>query len=231
MEIPPGACARDGSSARSILMQRLVEPEILDRLPVDDPEAVRSRRDLRWINFLMGNERWLARRIARLPSARKGVWEIGAGEGRLLRRLATRQPEMPLTGCDLAPRPASLPDRIVWRQGDVFDELATASGGVLVANLFLHHFDDLSLVRFGSLLANFDALCINEPHRSSLAMAQGRLLLPFVGPVTRHDMLVSIRAGFRRGELPERLGLTAGGWQMREETTWRGALRVLAWRD
>lgn len=211
-------------------MLRLVEPEILDRLPADNPEAVRSRRDLRRINFLMGNERWIARRIARLPSSRKGVWEIGAGEGRLLQRMAMRHPEMPLTGCDLAPRPADLPDRIVWRQGDVFDELPTASGGVLIANLFLHHFADPLLARFGSLLANFDALCINEPHRSSLAIAQGRLLLPFVGPVTRHDMLVSIRAGFRRGELPERLGLT-GGWRVREETTWRGAIRVLAWRD
>ena len=212
-------------------MQRLVEPELLDGLPANDPEAVRSRRDLRRINFLMGNERWLARRISQLPSARKGVWEIGAGEGRLLQRLASHHPEMPLTGCDLAPRPAGLLDRIVWRQGDVFDLLTTASGGVLVANLFLHHFDDPSLARFGSLLSGFEALCINEPHRSSWAMSQGRLLLPFVGPVTRHDMLVSIRAGFHRGELPELLGLTSGGWQVREETTWRGALRVLACRD
>lgn len=211
-------------------MHRVVEPEILDQLPADDPEAVRGRRDLRWINFLMGNERWLVRQISSLPAARKGVWEIGAGEGRLLRCLATHDSEIPLTGCDLAPRPADLPDRIVWRQGDVFDELVTASGGVLVANLFLHHFDDGVLARFRLLLANFDALCINEPHRSSLAMAQGRLLLPFVGPVTRHDMLVSIRAGFRRGELPDRLGLAAGDWRVREETTWRGALRVLAWR-
>jgi hypothetical protein len=212
-------------------MQRLIEPEILDRLPADDPEAIRSRRDLRGINFLMGNERWLAERIARLSSARKGVWEIGAGEGKLLQRLASRHPEIPLTGCDLAPRPVDLPERIVWRQGDVFDQLPAASGGVLVANLFLHHFDAPLLARFGSLLANFDALCLNEPHRSSLAMWQGRLLLPFVGPVTRHDMLVSIRAGFRLGELPEHLGLTAGDWRVREETTWRGALRVLAWRD
>lgn len=210
-------------------MQRLVEPEILDRLPVDDPEAIRSRRDLRWINFLMGNERWLARRIFQLPSARKGVWEIGAGEGKLLRRLASRDPEVPLTGCDLAPRPRNLSDRVAWRQGDVFDQLVTASGGVLVANLFLHHFDEPALARFGSLLGDFDTLCINEPHRSSLALAQGHLLLPFVGPVTRHDMLLSIRAGFRRGELPERLGL-AGDWRVREETTWRGAIRVLACR-
>lgn len=179
----------------------------------------------------MGNERWLAWQIARLPSARKGVWEIGAGEGKLLKRLASHHPELRLTGCDLAPRPVGLPDRIDWRQGDVFDQLPAASGGVLVANLFLHHFDDPSLARLGALLTRFDALCFNEPHRSSWAISQGRLLLPFVGPVTRHDMLVSIRAGFRRGELPERLGLTAGGWQVREETTWRGALRVLACRD
>ena len=213
-----------------MIMQRLVEPEILDQLPADDPEAIRSRRDLRGINFLMGNERWLVRRISQLPAARKGVWEIGAGEGKLLGRLAMHHPEMPLTGCDFAPRPAGLPERIVWRQGDVFDQLAPTAGGVLVANLFLHHFDDLSLARFGSLLTHFDAVCLNEPHRSSGAMAQARLLLPFVGAVTRHDMLVSIRAGFRRGELPERLGLTAGGWRVREETTWRGALRVVAWR-
>jgi hypothetical protein len=137
---------------------------------------------------------------------------------------------MPLTGCDLAPRPAGLPARIDWRQGDVFDELLAASGGVLVANLFLHHLDDSSLERLGFLLGSFDAICINEPHRSSSAMWQSRLLLPFVNSVTRHDMPVSIRAGFRKGELPALLGLTADVWRVREETTWRGALRVLAWR-
>ncbi len=218
------------SPARFVSMQRLVEPEILDRLPADDPEAIRSRADLRRINGLMGNERWLVRQILQQLSARKGVWEIGAGEGGLLRRLAALDSGLPLTGCDLAPRPDDLPGRIVWRQGDVFDELPRQSGGVLVANLFLHHFEDPALAKLGTLLGNFDALCINEPHRSSLALAQSSLLLPFVNRVTRHDMPVSIRAGFRRGELPERLGLMNGRWRVREETTWRGALRMLAWR-
>jgi len=211
-------------------MRRLVEPEILDRLSVDDPAAVRSRWDLRWINFLMGNESWLARQIAGLPFVEKGVWEIGAGEGGLLRRLASLHPEWPLTGCDLAPRPANLPDRIAWRQGDALGGFPPEAAGVLVANLFLHHFEDSALGSLGSRLGRFDALCFNEPYRSSLAIAQGRLLLPWVGPVTRHDMLVSIRAGFRPGELPSLLGLTGGGWRVREETTWHGALRVLAWR-
>jgi hypothetical protein len=43
-------------------------------------------------------------------------------------------------------------------------------------------------------------------------------------------MLVSIRAGFVPGELPERLGLDSAKWRVHEETTWRGGLRMLASR-
>ena len=32
-------------------MERVVVPEILDSLPADDPEAVKSRRELRLINL------------------------------------------------------------------------------------------------------------------------------------------------------------------------------------
>ena len=57
-----------------------------------------------------------------------------------------------------------------------------------------------------------------------------RLMLPFVGPATKHDMIVSIRAGFLPGELPNVLGLDAADWRVREETNWRGGLRMLAYR-
>jgi hypothetical protein len=40
-------------------VERVVKPEILDDLPMDDPSARASRADLRRINFLMGNERWI----------------------------------------------------------------------------------------------------------------------------------------------------------------------------
>jgi hypothetical protein len=63
-------------------MERVVEPEILDGLPANDPEARRSRRDLRLLNVLMGNERWLARQVAAHPeAAARGVVEAGAGTG------------------------------------------------------------------------------------------------------------------------------------------------------
>ncbi|TAE78457.1 MAG: hypothetical protein EAZ65_05780 [Verrucomicrobia bacterium] len=212
-------------------MQRIVEPEMMDQLPPDDPEVLRSRRDLRVINFLMGNERWIARQVGHLPMAReKGVLEIGAGEGDLLRRLAKEYPAIPLAGCDLAPRPQGLPGQIAWHRHDVFELRDGVSGGILVANLFLHHFEAPQLMRFRELMRNFEVICINEPLRGEATLVNARVMLPFVGRVTRHDMLVSIRAGFRLGELPALLGLDSAAWRIREESDWRGGLRVLACR-
>ncbi|MCU0753184.1 MAG: hypothetical protein MUC40_09220 [Akkermansiaceae bacterium] len=62
------------------MKSRIVEPEILDHLPHDDPAARRSRLDLRRINFLMGNERWILRVLGRLPdSAASVICESSAG--------------------------------------------------------------------------------------------------------------------------------------------------------
>lgn len=212
-------------------MLRVVEPEIIDQLPADHPDVIRSRIDLKVINFLMGNERWIARQIARFEgSRRKGVLEIGAGEGTLLARLAKKYPDIPLIACDLAPRPAGLPDRIAWDQRDVFESLASATGGILAANLFLHHFENEDLPHFRPYMAKFDVICINEPYRTPQTIMDAKFMLPFVGTATKHDMIVSIKAGFLPGELPERLGLDSSKWKVREETSWRGGLRVLACR-
>ncbi|MEO1844804.1 MAG: hypothetical protein ABGZ37_11065, partial [Akkermansiaceae bacterium] len=62
---------------------RVVQPELLDELPFDDPDALRSRRDLRFINGVMGNFRWMRRRLAGRAEGR--VIELGAGDGAFLR--------------------------------------------------------------------------------------------------------------------------------------------------
>jgi hypothetical protein len=102
---------------------------------------------------------------------------------------------------------------------------------MLVANLFLHHFEGEDLRRLGKICEGFDMLIFNEPDRSHIAAFLGRLLHPFVNHVTRHDMQVSIRAGFRSGEMTALLGLDASHWKIRETSTWRGARRVIALRD
>ena len=207
-------------------MRRTVEPEILDGLLADDPEAVRSRRDLRRINVLMGNLTWMQRAMRKLPEGGgRCLVEIGAGEGGLLERV--RDDFDSVRGVDLAPRPAGLSAEIGWIQGDVFEYLG--EGDLLAANLFLHHFKDGRLRELGERVRKFKALCFSEPRRSRWAILEGYALVPFVNRVTRHDMMVSVRAGFVRGELPELLGLGAG-WEVREEVSLLGACRLLAWR-
>ena len=200
-------------------MERIVEPELLDELPGDDPRARRSRRDLRLINFLMGNERWIRRTLA----GKSGVIELGAGNGALTRTLPGA------VGLDFQPAPEDLRER--WREGDLFETLPTVAGDTVVACLILHHFKDAGLRKLGALLAEKRRLVVVEPWRSRAALVQGKALFPVVNDVTRHDMMVSIRAGFVPGELGSLLGLTeAGGWRWREKICWRGGLRAVAER-
>lgn len=210
---------------------RIVRPEILDHLPADDPEAARSRRDLRMINFLMGNERWICRTIRRFPEAvSRGIVELGAGDGVLAGKLADLFPNSPLTACDLAPEPAALHKRVRWQQGNLLADGIPLSGGVLVANLFLHHFEGDWLEVFGRLCDGFEVVIFNEPDRAAMPHVLGVLTWPLVNRVTRHDMHVSINAGFATGEMAAFSGIDPGKWRLRETSTWRGARRVVGSR-
>ena len=131
--------------------KRIVIPEILDHLPADDPEAIRSRRDLRRVNLLMGNERWVCRTVRGFPEAAgRGIVEIGAGDGVLCGMLARSFPQARVTAYDLAPRPADLEARVEWRRGDIFAVPAPEPGGVLVAtvpNFGYHAWRALAVLR------------------------------------------------------------------------------------
>ena len=209
-------------------MERVIEPEIMDDMDPDDPMAIRSRRDLRMINFIMGNDRWIRAQVSKnRAAAAKGIVELGAGGGELIGSLARYGPA---SGFDLVPKPKHLSDEITWNQGDMWDREEEISGGVLVANLFLHHLEAAELGRLGEIASRFDLLAFVEPLRTSDALWMGERLLPIVGEVTKHDMIVSIRAGFVAGELPELLGLS-DDWKISERSTWRGGHRVLALRD
>jgi 2-polyprenyl-3-methyl-5-hydroxy-6-metoxy-1,4-benzoquinol methylase len=206
---------------------RVVRPEILDSLPVDDPAAQRSRRDLRLINAMMGNFHWVERQIERIPAATSLV-EIGAGEGMLSTRLARKFPEKHLTAIDLAPCPKNLAG-VTWRQGDLFQILPELSGDVLLGVMIVHHFSDKQLAELGRALAAFRVLVFCEPWRAFLPEVWGGVMWPIVGEVTRHDMPVSVRAGFRPGELPRLLNLA--NWKIEEAVDWRGSMRLVAWRQ
>lgn len=190
-------------------VNRLVLPEILDELDASDQRAMRSRRDLRLVNWFMRGEKWILRELDKMSGVERVV-ELGAGSGSLASSIIGQWPNMEMIGVDLMPRPEHLDDRVLWWQGDVFDYDAYDESTVVVTNLFLHHFEVPELSQLGRKMGGIRALLAAEPYRGAMSLLMGRCLFPFVNDVTRHDMAVSIRAGFRPGELAKMLGINLG---------------------
>ena len=83
---------------------------------------------------------------------------------------------------------------------------------MVLANLVLHHFSEPELRHIGQALNATRVLLAREPARCRAWMRYG--LYPLrLHPVTRHDMLVSIRAGFLGPELITYLALQAEQWR------------------
>jgi len=211
-------------------MNRVIIPEILDSLNPCDPRAMRSRRDLRWIDLYLGNSRWIVRQVKNQSPVPARVIEIGAGEGDLCRKIQSVLPSSMVTGLDLIQRPANLPEVIQWMIGDFFQTLKKTDAEICIGSLILHHFTEASLRDLGVRLQAFRSVAFCEPLRSSLPLALSKLSSAMMSEVTRHDMPASILAGFRQGELPVLLGLDSKKWHIRESSHWRGALRLIASR-
>jgi len=203
-------------------MNRVVEAEILDGLDAGDVRAVRSRRDLRLVNFFMRGEAWILSELGRMSGVKRVV-ELGAGEGYLGNAVKRSFPELEVVCLDLVSRPKGLGDGVIWKEGDLFEYDGYDESTVVIANLFLHHLLGDDLRRLGDLVDGCLGFLAAEPFRGRVPLMMGRLLFPFVNDVTRHDMLVSIRAGFRKSELGELVG---GGCKWSNERGTFGGIRV-----
>ncbi|MEX2381255.1 MAG: class I SAM-dependent methyltransferase [Opitutales bacterium] len=215
-------------------MHREVQPEILDSLPETHPDALSNRRDLSWINFFMGNFRWLSRIVTQHAAQGEQGMEIGAGTGELgsmLRRKQALPPGCTLAGLDLSTRPEFWPCGWDWRSGDITAFAGYRDYDFLLGNLILHQFSDPELLELGTKLQSLRFIALCEPARRKRHFYQ-LFLLNFLGlhPVSWHDGRVSIRAGFLGRELPELLGLDPLTWSIQCTTTFLGAYRMLAIR-
>jgi len=199
-------------------MKRRVEPELLDTLPPGDPRAVRSREDLRRVNWWMGNHAIMAEALKQ--SSDEGppgpILELGAGDGNFLLTVARKlSPAWLRVEATLLDRQlivsdatrsafASLNWELATTTVDVLDwEPPVAAESVVLANLFLHHFTDAGLDGLLRKIASGARLFIAVEPRRMPWPGLGKLLLALVGcnEVTRHDGTVSIRAGFAGREI------------------------------
>jgi hypothetical protein len=196
-------------------MQRIVEPEILDHLPPDDPAAIHSRRDLRRINWFMRNVPLLARVLCEhLPEPPKSIVDLGSGDGTMALALArkTGWRAVKIQLLDLQPviGPETLQafHALGWEAEviatNLHDWIRDAPRcDLLLANLFLHHFEEKQLRPiFQGFASTCHAMVSCDPRRWLPALLATRFLWMLgCNRVTRHDARVSVRGGFRDREL------------------------------
>jgi 2-polyprenyl-3-methyl-5-hydroxy-6-metoxy-1,4-benzoquinol methylase len=218
-------------------LPRRVEPEWLDTLPAADPAAIRSRRDLERLNVLMRQTASLIR-ILRAHGAHgwmRRIVDLGGGDGTLLGRLAGQlatggRPvsgvlvdRQPLVAAATREKLRSLGWDLEVAAADVFDWLERTPARedtVVLANLFLHHFADDALgVLLARIAAQTKLFVASDPRRSRFTLTASRLI-GFIGgnAVTRHDGVISVRAGFTGRELTA-LWPASGGWRIEEGST------------
>lgn len=216
-------------------MPRRVQGELLDELPGNDPRAVRSRRDLQRINGLMGSAGTLLRALDGFAGAPPTqLVELGSGDGRLLLQLARARcrswPGVQVSLVDRQPcvsaetlaefHALGWPAKVLAL--DVLEWLGqeqTAPVDVVLANLFVHHFDgELLQHLLAGIARRGRSFVCNEPRRSPTALMASHLLgLIGCNAITRHDAVLSVHAGFRGDELSALWpGAADGGWRLHE---------------
>jgi hypothetical protein len=208
-----------------------LEPELLDSLPPDHPDAVHNRRDLRVINRFMRNRAWFERTLPAVLRAGEGVLEIGAGTGEM--GIALNGRGIAVDGLDLWPRPKAWPTGRDWHQGDLKKFGGYGAYPAVIGNLIFHQFTEAELAKLGSVIRQTARVVVAcEPQRRRMSQAIMAAVGPLLGAnhVTMHDARVSITAGFQGDELPHALGMADGSWDFSCTTTALGALRMVAVR-
>ncbi len=217
-------------------MIRTVEPEILDTLAEDDPDALHNRRDITKFNTLMGNFRWFRQKLNSRISSGDHILEIGAGGGELgsfLDKNLHQSFPLNIDGLDLWTRPVDWPHDWGWTQADLttYDNYSPYS--IVMANMILHQFKESDLKCLGQKIShNARLILASEPARSAAGIFLFRACSPFLGInwVTKNDALLSIKAGFKGQELPQLLGLKQDEWKWTCRTGLLGQYRMVAAR-
>jgi hypothetical protein len=173
----------------------------------------------------------MARRMLRhAVDTPRRIIELGAGDGSLMlqlsRRLARHWPGVAIVLVDQKDAVPSETRKAIaklgWREHqvtqDVFEYLAKAeSADIVIANLFLHHFQPAQIADVFTRCAKLAPLFIAlEPRRAMLPLLGSRLVgLLGCNYVSRHDAVASVRAGLRDRELSA-LWPKQQGWNLDE---------------
>jgi hypothetical protein len=222
-----------------VKLQRQVLPEHLDVLPVGDPVARRSRRDLQRVHRVLRSLTILRRAVGALSITcqPRRILELGAGDGSLMLRFAlslrpawrdvevTFVDRQDLIGPEIREPLGLLGWDVQVLRMDALD-WARASFNqqydLCVTTLFLHHFQSPALEQLlRAVAARCRAFVACEPRRNRSAWIGSHLLaLLGANEVTREDGVTSVVAGFAGHELTALWPPSGKNWRLREYFAW-----------
>jgi hypothetical protein len=193
--------------------------------------------------------RWLGGNLVTINSLKKVlknqpkdqeivIVDIGCGHGDILRDVAKfgrkNGYKFKLLGVDANPTAIEYADELSaefkelsFIAEDIFsDEFKERQFDVVIATLFLHHFEEKPLISFleDTLKHTKKAIIVNDLHRHKLAYYLFKLLAVFIGnKMIIHDGLISVLRGFKRKDLE----IISHKVNVKPQISWKWAFR---WR-
>jgi SAM-dependent methyltransferase len=187
-----------------LFSKRQIQPELLDHAPL--AEARSNLADIVRLNRHFGGHGVLRNMLAQAVNSTHAftLLDVGAASGDTAQLISRLYPAASVTSLDLnavnltgAPHPKLIADAFQL-------PFRPASFDYVFCSLFLHHFVDAQVT---DLLAGFyrlarRALLVSDLERHVLSYLFFPATKPFFGwqPITMHDGMISVRAGFRADE-------------------------------
>lgn len=234
------------------LKSRSAELEIMDDLDCHGEVVDQTLRELEVINRLLGGDYVTIDGVAKLirnagvaKDTRRNeivIADYGCGGGDLAMKMVEwgKKKGIPLNvvGIDANPHIVDFARKhcnqyseITFETLDVFENVKKYD--IITATLFVHHFDDLQLVRLFSSMkkhTNFGVV-INDIHRHSFSYHSIKWLTRFFSKsaMVRFDAPLSVRRAFKRREL-EKILYEAGIINYSLKWKWAFRWQLIIWK-
>jgi 2-polyprenyl-3-methyl-5-hydroxy-6-metoxy-1,4-benzoquinol methylase len=220
---------------------RTDEREIMDDFTLEG-KALRDNLDIlssinKWLGGNQVSLNGIQKLITNLPKEKELVIvDLGCGNGDMLRRVSKLGKKLGckfrLIGIDAnkdSIQYATLLSlgfkNITYRQMNIFsNEFKELKYDIALSTLFLHHLNDQEILDKLNLLKEqaSTGIVVNDLHRNKIAYFLFNVISFFINnKIIRNDGLVSIRRGFKKGELE----YFAKQLQIKSDITWMWAFR------
>jgi 2-polyprenyl-3-methyl-5-hydroxy-6-metoxy-1,4-benzoquinol methylase len=209
---------------------RATQPEFLDSKDCDPQLAYSSYRFMKWVNRFGGGTKavknYLATEISRNGDSRPvRILDIGSGTCdiplAILKWARKRRQEIEFTCLETNETALKFASENIERSGfdaielkrqSIFEFDCRQSFDYAIGSMFFHHCRDEQILDLIEKLRSYmlKSLLINDLRRDLTSYASCRVLACSFSKGLRHDVLLSIRKGFKSEELSRLLGRIKG---------------------